>query len=139
MKPLALIGLFLLMSCANRQNPQAQLDYLSGYWEISQVEFPDGSKKDFNISTTIDFITIEDSLGIRKKLSPTLKGTYYTTRSQESFTFNASEEGLVLYYKTPYDSWQETVITAKDSLLVVQNKDGNLYKYKRFNRQINLE
>ncbi|MEP2937183.1 MAG: hypothetical protein ABJM06_02230 [Gilvibacter sp.] len=138
MKQLALIGLLLLLSCAN-PDPQAQLNNLSGYWEITQVEFPDGSKKDFDISTTIDFISIEDSLGIRKKLSPTLKGTYYTSRSQESFTFGDSEEGLVLYYKTPYDSWQETVITAKDSVLVVQNKDGNLYKYKRFNRQINIE
>lgn len=138
MKPLAFISILLFMGCA-KPDPAVQLKNLPGYWEITQVEFPDGSKKDFTISTTIDYITIEDTLGIRKKLAPNLKGTYYATRSQESFTFNPTAEGLILYYKTPYDSWQETVITAQDSVLIVQNKDGNLYKYKRFNRQITIQ
>ncbi len=128
----------LLFACSN-PNGEQQLKNLAGYWEISQVEFSDGSKKEFTVNTTIDFISISDSIGIRKKLAPNLRGTYYSTKSQESFTFMYTNDGLVLYYKTPFDSWQETVITAKDSLLVVQNKEGVLYKYKRFNRQINID
>jgi hypothetical protein len=138
MRYLALFFVTLLMACTT-PTQEEQLKNLPGYWEIDLVEFPDGTVKEFNISTTIDYITIEDSMGIRKKLAPTLKGTYYTTKSQETFTFNTTNEGLVLNYKTPFDSWSERVIRAQDSILVLQNAAGNLYKYKRFNRQINID
>ena len=138
MRYLALFLVTLLLACS-APTPEEQLKNLPGYWEIDLVEFPDGTVKEFNISTTIDFITIEDSIGIRKKLAPTLKGTYYTTKSQETFTFKNTTDGIVLYYKTPFDSWNETVVRAQDSVLVLQNADGNLYKYKRFNRQINID
>ena len=63
---LILIVSTLVVSC-KQQSPEEQLKNLSGYWEIKSVEFPNGEEKNYSISTTIDYIQIEDTAGIRKK------------------------------------------------------------------------
>ena len=51
-----------------------------------------------------------------------------------TFTFEIEDDSLRLYYKTPFDTWKETVIKAKDSSLVILNRDGNTYFYKKFEK-----
>ncbi|PVW13584.1 lipocalin-like domain-containing protein [Marixanthomonas spongiae] len=121
----------VLISCS-QQSPEEQLQHLSGYWEIESVEFPDGSKKEYSISTTIDYIEMDGTQGIRKKVHPRLDGTFKVTKDAESFTAKIEQDSLQLYYKTPYHDWKETVLLAKDSTLHVLNKEGNIYKYKKF-------
>lgn len=128
---LILIVSTLVVSC-KQQSPEEQLKNLSGYWEIKSVEFPNGEEKNYSISTTIDYIQIEDTVGIRKKAQPQLDGTFKVSENTETFTTKIEEDSLHLYYSTPYDNWKETVLYAKDSTLHILNKDKNIYKYKKF-------
>jgi len=130
-KFLFLLTALLLISCS-QQSPDEQLKNLPGYWEIESVQFPDGNEKNYKISTTIDFIEVNGKEGLRKKVNPQLDGTFKTNKSAESFTAKVEDDSLRLYYKTPFNSWKETVLLAKDSTLHVLNKDGNIYKYKKF-------
>ena len=123
--------IFLLNSCA-KQNPSEQIEFLAGYWEIKSVSMPDGVKKEFEITTTIDFITIENGYGIRKKVVPQLDGRFLTNPSFEKFSIKTENDSLRLYYETPFDEWKETVIIAQDSLLVVKNRENKVYTYKKF-------
>ena len=125
--------LLLALSCG-RQDPAEQKENLNGYWEITEVKLRDGTKKDFNISTTLDFINVKDDLGTRNKVSPQLDGSFSTNGIAEGFTLKIEDDSLRLYYETPFDSWKETVIFAKDSILKIKIRDGKIYNYKKFEK-----
>ena len=130
-KLLIFLLLTTLLSC-NKQNPAEQINQLAGYWEITQVEFPDGNIKEFGISRTIDYISINKNGGVRLKVDPKLDGSFVTSGKAEEFELIIEDNKLRMYYQTPYDSWVETVISTKDSLLVVKNQDNKIYTYKVF-------
>ena len=68
-----LIVLLLLNVFSCSKNPEAHISHLEGYWEIEAVILPDGNKKEYKYSNTVDYITFNDSLkGFRKKLKPNL-------------------------------------------------------------------
>jgi len=123
--------LLTTLSCSE-QNPAEQINQLAGYWEIIKVEMPDGSIREFGISRTIDYITINEDGGVRLKVDPKLDGSFITSGKAEEFKLKIEGDRLRMYYQTPYDSWVETVISTKDSLLVVKNQDDKIYTYKVF-------
>lgn len=133
MKRYIAIGFLFFISCG-KQDPNEQIQYLDGYWEIEKAILANGTEKQFTISTTIDFIDVSEDHGIRKKVSPKLDGTFTTSNDAETFTIKIEDDSLRLYYKTPFDTWKETVLKAKDSSLVVLNPDGNTYFYKKFKK-----
>ena len=120
----------VILSCS--KNPEEFVPHLEGYWEIESATLPDGTAKEFAINTTIDYIEVSDSTGIRKKMQPKLDGSYRTSASAETFTAKVENDSLRLYYKTPFDNWRETVLYANDEILKVKNRDGNVYTYTRF-------
>ncbi|WP_432410358.1 lipocalin family protein [Rasiella sp. SM2506] len=128
--PIAII-LTIISSCA-KQDANEQIQYLDGYWSIEKAILEDGTEKEFTISTTIDFMEINGKTGIRKKVQPKLDGTFLTSNDAETFEIKIEDDSLRLYYTTPFDSWKETVLKAKDSSLVVLNPDGKTYFYKKF-------
>ncbi len=92
-----------------------------------------GTEKSYKINETVDYIQIlNDSVGVRKKMKPKFDGTYSTTNFQEKFTFNLSENGLELNYKTPYYSWKETIQSISKSEMTVVNDNKDVYLYKRY-------
>ena len=123
----------LIISCEN-QSPSEQIEKLGGYWEIESVAMPDGTEKDFSISTTVDYIEVTDTSGIRTKVNPQLDGTFVTNGTTEKFELRIEEDSLRMYYSTPYNNWKETVLMAKDSVLKVKNRDGKIYSYKTFQK-----
>ena len=124
----------LLVSCESRDF-QKEIEHLSGYWQIESVSFPDGSEKEFSMSTTVDFIEVEENKkGFRKKVNPKLDGSFVTSDSEEFFTIETSEKKLLLHYKTEFDTWTETVITSEENKLVIKNKDDKVYHYKSFSK-----
>jgi hypothetical protein len=133
MKRYIAIGLLFFIACG-KQDPNDQIQYVNGYWEIDKVIVADGTEKQFSISTTIDFINVSENKGVRKKVNPKLDGTFTTSKDAETFTIKIEDDSLRLYYTTPFDTWKETVLKAKDSSLVVLNPDGNTYFYKRFKK-----
>jgi len=132
-KYILLLTVLIASSCA-KQDPNEQIEYLDGYWSIEKAVLEDGTEKDFSISTTVDFIEVQKTSGIRKKLQPRLDGTFVTSDNAETFELKVEDDSLRLYYKTPFDSWKETIIKAKDSSLVVLNRDGKTYFYKKFTK-----
>lgn len=130
-KAILLFLTVIMYSCKN-QDPNEQIQYLDGYWSIEKVILEDGKEKDFTLSTTVDFIEVNGKTGIRKKVQPKLDGTFLTSNKVETFDIKIEDDSLRLYYTTPFDSWKETVLKAKDSSLVVLNRDGKTYFYKKF-------
>ena len=128
-----LILTIVLFSC-EQPNPEEQKQHLSGYWEINTVEMPDGEVKNFGVNTIIDYIEINGDSGTRTKVSPKFDGTFNTNGVTEDFTLNIEENQLIMHYKTSFDEWKETVVEAKDSILVLKNRDNKTYTYNRFKK-----
>ena len=120
----------LFLSCG--QDPNDQKTHLAGYWVIEKAEMPDGTEKLFQLSTTIDFIEVTGDSGVRKKVQPKIDGSFLTNDAAEKFNLKVENDSLHMYYETPFDSWKETVLQARDSVLVVLNRDGKIYSYRKF-------
>ena len=71
MKRYIAIGFLFFISCG-KQDPNEQIQYLDGYWEIEKAILANGTEKQFTISTTIDFIFVSEDHSICKKVSPKL-------------------------------------------------------------------
>ena len=126
------IGMLLLCSCA--QNPEEMLPHLNGYWEIEKVTLKDGTTKEFSINTQVDYIYIDNGVGLRKKVVPTFDGNFKSTNNEETIEVTIANDSLHLLYTTPFDSWKETVLQADNEQLTVLTEDGNTYVYKRFDK-----
>jgi hypothetical protein len=123
--------ILITISCA--ENKQDYINHLEGYWEIESVMLQDGTKKDYTFSNTVDYISVNDSLtGFRKKLKPNFNGTFETSKNSEMFVLIFENDSLNMYYKTAFDSWKETVLNANENQLTVINKNGIIYKYKKY-------
>ncbi|GGG27651.1 hypothetical protein GCM10011344_30580 [Dokdonia pacifica] len=134
MKRVHLIYLVIVTSlCACTQNPEEQLTYLNGYWEIAGVTTPDGKAKEFSLSQNIDFFEIQNNQkGIRKKVQPSINGNFTTSQSSENIDIEIRKDMLVLKYTTAFDHWEETVIEATKDELILLNENGNIYSYRRY-------
>ncbi len=127
---LVLILLTLVVSCT--QTPDEQLALLNGYWEIAQVETADGIQKEYGISQNIDFIEINGSKGIRKKLQPDLSGNFKTNAASENIDVTINDNTVTLTYTTAFDSWSEEIVSIDQTHLTVVNEEGTTYRYRRY-------
>lgn len=131
MKKYLWIICLLILSCS--KNPETYIKHIEGYWEITEVTLPDGSKKEYKFNENIDYISINDSLkGFRKKLKPGINDTYYTSGDAESLEIKIENDSLNIYYATPYSIWKETVLEATPEYLRVENENKAVYLYKRY-------
>ncbi|MCX7550021.1 hypothetical protein [Xanthomarina sp. F2636L] len=128
---IAVLSLLIFNSCS--KDPNTYIEHLEGYWEIEEVQLPDGSKKKYTYNDTVDYIEVLDSMaGFRIKLKPGFDGTYETSKDTEQFTIKVENDSLNLYYKTPFDTWKETVLLATNEQLKVINKNKAVFLYKKF-------
>lgn len=133
LKFLILFLAFSLVGC--QQNIKLdQLNVLSGYWEIEKVILVNGETKAFNVNTTIDYfeVNLAQKEGIRKKVAPQLDGTFVTFPQNESFKIIETNNQMLLAYKTPYDEWQEEILSISNKQIVLKNNEGNTYYYKPY-------
>ncbi|MBT8324488.1 MAG: hypothetical protein KJO96_04245 [Winogradskyella sp.] len=128
----------LLTSCS--EDAYTKLETINGYWEIEKVVFPNGETKEYKYNDLIDYININDSLkGFRKKLRPSLDGSFSISKDVEGITAKVENDSLNLYYKTPYSQWKETVLFSSENQLKILNQNNNVYFYKRYKAlEINL-
>lgn len=131
-----LILLFVFSAC-NQQDPEEQIKYLDGYWEIESVEISEDSIREYKFNETIDFIEIDGREGFRKKVRPQLDGTFQVTDDEEKVEVKVEDKFVFLYYSTPYDSWKEKLVEAKENELTMENERGIRYHYKRYTPLIN--
>lgn len=123
--------LLTIFSCSN--NPEESMKHLDGYWEIESVSLSNGTKKDYNVNQTVDYISIGDDLkGFRKKMNPRFDGKYETSKDAEILELKIENDSLNLYYSTEFSKWKETVLMANKSQLKIINQKNDVYLYKRF-------
>ncbi|WP_034059663.1 hypothetical protein [Lacinutrix jangbogonensis] len=133
MRQLFIILFFSLFIISCSKNPESYIDHIDGYWEIESVTLSNGSKKEYTVNQTIDYISINDSLkGFRKKMNPRFDGKYETSKDAESLHIKIENDSLNLYYFTKYANWKETVLMANENQLKIVNQNNNVYLYKRF-------
>jgi len=131
-KTIIIFTLSLLFNSCTK-NPEQFIEHLEGYWEIESVTLADGTKKEYKINETIDFIELNDSLkGFRKKMKPRFDGKYETSADVEALELKTENNKLYIYYTTPYATWTETVLMANSKQLQIMNQNNNVYLYKRF-------
>ena len=122
---------FIMPSC--KENVETYIPHISGYWEIEKVFLADGTERDYSYNETIDYFFISDSLtGFRKKLKPSFYGKFTAYNTSETFMVIVENDSLNIYYKTPFDSWKETILIANNEQLKIINSNKNVYLYKRY-------
>lgn len=126
-----ILPVFCFMACAEKISV-SDLSHINGYWEIIKVEFPNGDSKDYNVNTSIDYFEYENMKGFRKKVQPALDGSYATSSDAESFQINERDDVYWMSYRNDLSSWEEQIEVITDNILVVKNKEGISYHYKRF-------
>lgn len=127
-----IFGLFFLsiLSCQSDVRIE-DLTQLNGFWEIEKVEMPDGSKKEFKVNETIDFIKYDKMNGSRNKVIPQLDGGLLSNNLFENFTVVEKENTFWFNYKTEHASWAEELIALSKDELVVKNSNDLIYFYKK--------
>lgn len=132
MKKIGVLLLFSLLFIGCKQKiTDAELAKINGYWEIEKAELPDGSKKEYTVNPTIDFIEIKGKNGFRKKVMPQLDGTYLMNNVSEKIEVENTEGTVVLKYSTSYAKWKEEVLEVSNERLVIKNDQDLEYTYKR--------
>ncbi|NAY90478.1 hypothetical protein GTQ34_00980 [Muricauda sp. JGD-17] len=126
------VAIVLLSGCKKNTLSGEDLHYLNGYWEIIEVEFPDGAKKEYSVNPSIDFIQLNGNEGFRKKMQPKFDGSYNTSNDAELFTVVKTEDHFALYYKNSFDDWTETLVKLDSTSFSVINEAGIQYTYRRF-------
>ena len=128
---LLLLAIFVFTACAEKINP-SELHLLNGYWEIQKVVFPQGDTKEYNLNTTIDFFTLEDDKGYRKKVQPKLDGTYITSDDAEFFSIIHLDGTFKLHYRNALSEWEEGIVEISDEKLTIVSEENIRYNYKRY-------
>lgn len=127
---LFLLGFILMVSCTSVNADKLAL--LNGYWEIERVEFPNGGEKQYKMNENVDYIKLEGLKGFRKKVTPRFDGNFETSDDAELFEIQRMDDAYIISYKNNFSEWQETLTAISSDNFSVQNADGILYHYKRF-------
>jgi len=121
----------VLLGC-QKNNPEEQLQHLTGYWEIDRVEVTEDSVVNYKVNATVDYMEFDGNEGFRKKVKPQFDGSFKTSEDKEEISAKIENDSLNLYYKTAFDEWKETVISAEEDKFSVLNRDGKIYHYTKF-------
>lgn len=127
---LLVVGLVFFVGCSSNFSPK-EMQLLNGYWEISKVQLPDGTTKNFTINGSIDFFEVDQGVGKRYKVMPQFNGEYLTNEIAEDFVIEHTKDATWIKYHTDYSSWEEQLMKLNDKELVVKNQNDIIYTYKR--------
>lgn len=130
-KYIIFIGVLALYSC--RLSPEMMTPFLEGYWEIVEVKKDGKIIKEFTLNTQVDYFEVNDDLsGYRKKVSPTLDGSYLVTQHQTPFKLISADNELQIHYSDNAIEYIETIIKLNENTLIIKNKEGLVYRYRPF-------
>ena len=130
-----LICLLCLVSISCSNSPEQKIEHLDGYWEITKAEKNGSLLKTYNISPTVDYFElINDTAGYRKKVAPTLEGTYIVNKDSATFTLKIENDYLNIYYTSNELIIKETIVKASKNKLIITNAEGFKYTYKPYEK-----
>lgn len=126
----------ILTGCAE-QKPKQQYSHLEGYWEITRVEINPDSVREYKFNETVDYFDLEGTRGTKTKVRPQLDGSYEVTGVTENIEMILENKELYIKYTTPYDTFMERVVHAEENDLKLENEEGMIYFYKRYEPLLN--
>ncbi len=132
MKFARIIALLMVFQGCSSGPQKTELDTLNGYWEIEMVHFPDGSKKEFQLNSTIDYFEIKGMTGSRRKVRPSLEGTFETANEAEYFGVSQENDHLIMEYTNRFSNWKEVITNISSNHFSVVNENQITYHYKRY-------
>lgn len=134
MRIFSILLILIFLSCKKEREYTAEdLQVLNGYWQISDVLYPDGSEKKYSSSGAIDFIKLEGLKGFRKKMYPQLDGTYKTSNDAQTFYIvKKASKGFFINYHNELAAWQESIIYLEPTKFFVESAEGIVYCYNRY-------
>ncbi|MDC6352167.1 hypothetical protein PP178_11440 [Zeaxanthinibacter sp. PT1] len=138
MKKLLLLTLIFTLSGCGHDVKSEDLQHLDGYWEIAEVEMPDGQSREYKASTTVDYISLQGREGYRKKVQPSLSGTYTTSDDAVKISISEKEGVFYINYREADNEWSERILQLEASDLEVINDEQVIYRYKRY-EPINIQ
>ena len=121
-----LYGLFFY-SCDESKN----LQYLNGYWEISSVSIEGKEVKNYPFSGTIDYFSLDENKGYRKKVKPKIDGSFDVTMHEIEFKIEMKKNDIYLVYGKG-KNFVESIVKLDSTKMILKNMDGFFYDYKRF-------
>lgn len=133
MKPINVLLIFtLILSSCNSNTTEEKIDNLNGYWEIKRVEKEAENPREYSFNQMIDYIQIDDQQGVRRKVRPQFDGSFIVSEDEELFSIKVQNDSINLYYKTPFSSWKETLVSSSQDEIEILNQYGIRYTYQRF-------
>ena len=121
-----LYGLFFY-SCNESKN----LQYLNGYWEISSVSIEGKEVKNYPFSGTIDYFSLDENKGYRKKVKPKIDGSFDVTMHEIEFKIEMKKNDIYLVYGKG-KNFVESIVKLDSTKMILKNMDGFFYEYKKF-------
>ena len=132
-----LIILSLLLASCSRSSSEEKIQNLNGYWEIKRVEKESQPPREYSFNQVVDYIEIENNEGVRRKVRPQFDGSFLAGEDEEQFSVKVEGDSINLYYKTPYSTWKETLVSSDEDEIEIINQYGIRYTYKRFTPYLN--
>ena len=133
-KPALFLLILLFLSCKKpRVYTLEDFQNMNGYWEITEVIYPNGEKKEYKANTTIDFIELNGEKGYKKKVYPKLDGTYLGSNDVVPFRIvKKANKGYFLSYNDSINGWQESINFLGVDYFSLKSSDGLIYCYDRY-------
>ena len=128
---LTLGGVLLLFACSGGPSKD-DLTFLEGYWEIRRVEFPNGAEKKYVANAAIEYLAWDGESGFRKKMQPTLKGTFLTSDDALPMKVLWRDQRLFLSFQGEEVPWEEEVLKLQQDVLITRHANGLRYEYSRY-------
>jgi len=132
MRNTILIALAVLVSACSPKVKRADVANLKGYWEISYVEAPGQEKKEYGVNPVVDYFEIKNGEGLRRKVMPQFDGSFIDASLPEGVKTIDSAGKVYLSFRTRYEKWSEEVLEVSKNQLVLRNRRGIEYHYKKF-------
>lgn len=120
-----------IMGCGSGVTAE-ELELLNGYWEIREVEWPDGQRKEYGLNQTVDYFKLNGKKGYRKKVYPGLDGNFDTTDDAIFFNIREKEGRFLINYQEGNENWEEEITDLSKTSFTVLNEEGLLYTYHKF-------
>lgn len=120
------------LGCSEKKVLAEDLHFLNGYWQIQEVTLPDGSKKTYGPGAVIDYIVLNNMKGYKKKVQPSIDGSYQISKDQEPLEIRNGERGFMMFYQNTLSSWQDRLVSLDSLQYSIINEDGITYTYTRF-------
>lgn len=123
------ICLLFFIGCTNLKTPE--LLHLEGYWEIKAVHAHGEVFQPRGAAPVVDFYHLEaDSIGFKKKMTPTFNGLYQSSEDQIAFSVKKEGKRLFLHFDSALTPWKEEILSIDLEEMILFHNDKE-YHYKR--------